>query len=110
VKLNAEGFDHYRCDKPINLGVSFENLSKILKCAGNDDIINFTAQEDRDTLELVFESPNGERVSDFELKLMEIDSDHLGIPDTEYKSTIRMPSSEFQRIVRDLTVLGDTCK
>lgn len=110
VKLSSEGFDHYRCDKPINLGISFENLSKILKCAGNDDVISFTTQEDKDTLSLIFESPNGERVSDFELKLMDIDSDHLGIPDTEYKCTIRMPSAEFQRIIRDLTVLGDTCK
>ena len=40
---------------------------------------------------------------------MEIDSDRLGIPDTEYKTTIRMPSGEFQRIIRDLQVLGDTC-
>jgi proliferating cell nuclear antigen len=44
-----------------------------------------------------------------ELKLMEIDSEQLGIPDTPYKSTVKMPSSEFQRIVRDLQVLGDTC-
>jgi proliferating cell nuclear antigen len=39
---------------------------------------------------------------------MDIDTDHLGIPDTEYKTTVRMPSVEFQRIVRDLGVLGDT--
>ena len=40
---------------------------------------------------------------------MDIDADHLGIPDTEYTTTIRMPSGEFQRIIRDLQVLGDTC-
>lgn len=40
---------------------------------------------------------------------MEIDSQQLGIPDTEYKCSIKMPSSEFQRIVRDLQVIGDTC-
>ena len=44
-----------------------------------------------------------------ELKLMEIDQEQLGIPDTQYKCTIKMPSMEFQRIVRDLQVLGDTC-
>lgn len=44
-----------------------------------------------------------------ELKLMEIDSEQLGIPETEYKSTVKMPAAEFQRIVRDLQVLGDTC-
>jgi proliferating cell nuclear antigen len=40
---------------------------------------------------------------------MEIDGEQLGIPDTPYKSTIKMPAEEFQRIVRDLQVLGDTC-
>ena len=44
-----------------------------------------------------------------ELKLMDIDSEQLGIPNTQYKSTIKMPSGEFQRIIRDLQVLGDTC-
>ena len=34
LKMNAEGFDHYRCDKSISLGVNTPNLSKILKCAG----------------------------------------------------------------------------
>ena len=40
---------------------------------------------------------------------MEIDSEQLTIPDTPYNCTIKMPSMEFQRIVRDLQVLGDTC-
>lgn len=33
---------------------------------------------------------------------MDIDSEHLGIPDTEYKCQIKMPAGEFQRICRDL--------
>jgi len=44
-----------------------------------------------------------------ELKLMEIDNEQMGIPEMEYKCTVRMPSGEYQRIVRDLNVLGDTC-
>jgi len=40
---------------------------------------------------------------------MDIDNEALGIPDTPYKCTIKMPSSEFTRIVRDLQVLGDAC-
>jgi len=49
-----------------------------------------------------------DKISDFELKLMDIDSEHLGIPDTEYDVTIKMPSAEFQRICRDLASIGDT--
>ena len=39
---------------------------------------------------------------------MDIDSEHLGIPDTEYAVTIRMPSAEFKRICSDLATIGDT--
>lgn len=48
----------------------------------------------------MFESPNQERISDFELKLMDIDSEQLGIPDTDYAATVKMPSSEFARICK----------
>ena len=97
----------------------------------------------------------GERVSDFEMKLMDIDGEHLGIPETgecrvrqlcptslglprsdrirrgrrcphrcttrrapspiasprlaEYKCSVKLPANEFQRIIRDMGVMGDTC-
>ena len=40
---------------------------------------------------------------------MDIEAEHLGIPNEEYKCTIAMPSTEFQRIIRDLAVIGETC-
>lgn len=40
---------------------------------------------------------------------MDIDSEHLGIPQTEYVATVRMSSTEFQRLCRDLQTMGDTC-
>lgn len=109
VMLKSEGFNFYRCDRAFALGVNTPNLAKILKCAGNDDLVTLKCEEETDTLTLVFESPQQDRISDFDFKLMDIESEHLGIPDTEYKCTVRMPSSEFQRIIRDLAVFGDTC-
>ena len=44
------------------------------------------------------------------MKLMDIDSDTLGIPDTEYEARVTMPSSEFSRIVRDLSLLGESVR
>lgn len=109
VVLRANGFDHYRCDRGLALGFNSVNLGKILKCAGNDDILTLKAEDTQDNLTLMFESPNQDRISDFELKLMEINEEQLGIPDTEYKCTVKMPSGEFQRIIRDMMTLGDTC-
>ena len=61
-----------------------------------------------DTVAFLFEAPDGGRVAEFELRLMDITSENLGIPDTEYAATVRMPAVEFQRIVKDLATIGDT--
>lgn len=44
------------------------------------------------------------------MKLMDIDSDTLGIPDTEYDASVTMYSAEFSRIVRDLSQLGESVR
>jgi len=106
--LRSDGFEHYRCDRNMTMGMNLSNMSKMLKCAGNDDIITMKADDTGDVVTFMFESPDQDKISDFELKLMDIDSEHLGIPDTEYAATVKMPSAEFQRICRDLSSIGDT--
>jgi len=106
--LRAEGFDPYRCDRNISLGINLGSMSKILKCSGTDDVITLKAEDSGDTVTFVFETPDSDRVSDYQLKLMDIDSEHLGIPDTNYDTILRMPSHEFQRICRDLATIGDS--
>jgi len=108
LSMKSEGFDTYRCDRNLSMGINLGNMTKIMKCAGNDDVITMKAEDKTDTVSLVFESPNQEKVSDYELKLMDIDSEHLGIPETEYSCVVKMPSGEFQRICRDLSQLGDS--
>lgn len=44
------------------------------------------------------------------MKLMDIDQEHLGIPDTQYDATITFSSTEFARICRDLSALGESVK
>merc|ERR1719220_659027 len=106
--LRADGFSPWRCDNNCQLGINLQNLNQVLKCMGSRDEVQIQYKEGGDDCEFIFKSPEEDRVSHFSLKLMEIDSEHLGIPDTEYKTTVKMPSSEFQRICRDLAVLGDT--
>ena len=109
LQMNTHLFGHFRCDRSATLGLNLANLGKILKCAGNDDSVTLKAQEDGDVLTIAFESPGQERVSEFALKLMDIDGEHLGIPEQEYQTTTKMNAAEFQRIVRDMAVLGDSC-
>ncbi|KAL2239513.1 UNVERIFIED_CONTAM: Proliferating cell nuclear antigen [Sesamum indicum] len=108
--LRSEGFEHYRCDRNISMGMNLNNMAKMLKCAGNDDIITLKADDGSDTVTFMFESPTQDKIADFEMKLMDIDSEHLGIPEAEYHAIVRMPSSEFARICKDLSSIGDTAQ
>src|SRR5579859_6926735 len=79
--LRAEGFDPYRCDRNVALGINLNSFAKVLRSAQNDDIITIKAEDTPDTLNLVFESAKQERMSEYDVKLMDIDSEHMGIPD-----------------------------
>ena len=44
VQLRSDGFEHFRCDRSLSMGVSLGNMAKILKCMGNDDILTMKAR------------------------------------------------------------------
>ena len=69
-------------------------MSKILRCAGNDDAITVKAGDNADAVTFMFESPNGEKVSDYEMKLMDLDAEHLGIPVCWSKNAIFKDKSQ----------------
>jgi len=108
VLLRADGFDKFRCDRQLSMGMNLTSMSKILRCAANDDIITIKAQDQADTVNFMFESPNQEKVSDYEMKLMNLDQEHLGIPETDYAAVIKMPAAEFQRVIKDLSQFGES--
>lgn len=110
LNLEGEGFAHYRCDNELNLGINIANMAKILKCAGGDDVITLKADDEGDTVTFMFENPKQTRVSHFSLKQMDIDAEHLGIPATEYTCVVQMSASEFQRICREIAIIGETVK
>jgi len=61
-------------------------------------------------LSVTFVLLDSDRIAEYDMKLMDIDTDQLGIPDTEYDARITMPAAEFTRIVRDLSLLGESVR
>merc|ERR1719411_1996253 len=106
--LRADGFSPWRCDNTCQLGIHLDHFNKVLKCMGAKDEVAIHYKEGSDECNFCFKSPEEDKVSNFSLKLMDIDSEHLGIPETDYKTKVQMSAGEFQRICRDLAVLGDT--
>ena len=108
MMLNAESFSPFRCDRNIALGVNLTSLTKVLRAAQNEDILTLKAEDAPDVLNLVFESSANDRISEYDLKLMDIDQEHLGIPETEYAATVSLPSTEFRRICTDLAAMSES--
>ena len=108
LNLSMEGFESYRCDSNVVLGVNIANLAKVLKLADPSDSITLQADQDPGTLKLTFESPKTGRVTEFALNLITLDIEHLSIPETEYSSLITINSNEFSKICKELQQLSDS--
>merc|ERR1712110_621619 len=83
-------------------------LGKILKMCGPNDSLRLRWQNDADTVNFQCESSEEDRIADFDLKLMQIESEHMEIPEQHYKVVAKLPSGEFQKICRDLKEFGET--
>ncbi|KAK6035698.1 proliferating cell nuclear antigen [Cooperia oncophora] len=89
--------------------MSLANMSKALKCANNDDTCMIKYEEgDSDSITFTFADTKRDKTQDVTVKMMDIDSEHLGIPEQDYAVVCEMPASEFQKTCKDLTMFTDT--
>jgi len=103
-----EGFESYRCDSNVILGINITNLSKVMKLAGADDSITLQAEADPSFLKIKFENQKTGRCTEFQLNLLSLDVEHLSIPDTEYHSLVTINSGEWSKICKDLQQLSES--
>merc|ERR1712070_1261695 len=106
--LRESAFSEFKCDRATSLGMNVDSLGKIFKMCGPTDSLKLRWQNEADTVSFQCESGEDDRIADFELKLMQIESEHMEIPEQHYKVSARLPSAEFQKICRDLKEFGET--
>ncbi|KAF9777548.1 proliferating cell nuclear antigen, N-terminal domain-containing protein [Thelephora terrestris] len=110
VQLEKAVFVNYRCDSPISIGVHLNSFAKILKCAKDDDVCILNAAADDGMLHLTYKAKDAGRISKYRLKLIDMDTNTFDIPDTYYDVRVKLPSEELLRIVRELSVLGESVR
>ena len=109
LRLQADRFDEYKCEHKHILGINMINLFKLVKTmSNNDSLIMF--MEKRDTTKMGIVIQNGEKQMEttFHLNLIELDINPIEIPPVLFPAIITMPSLDFQKIVRDMSTLGET--
>merc|ERR1711933_631644 len=107
--LRESAFAEFKCDRATSLGMNVDSLGKILKMCGPADSPKLRWQNDADIVNFQCESGEDDRIADFDLKLMQIESEHMEIPEQQYKVVAKLPSSEFLKVCRDLKEHGKRC-
>merc|ERR1712040_30622 len=106
--LRESAFSDFKCERPTSLGMNVDSLAKILKMCSPNDSLKVRWQSGADNVNFQCEGGDDDRIADFDLKLMQIESEHMEIPEQHYKVVARLPSAEFQKICRDLKEFGET--
>src|ERR1700752_2981408 len=105
--LDSKDFDKFVCDRAVSVGVNISSLSKILtRVNDNMSILLKIDQDSLDIINVEFKgSANGYNCN-YDLKLLDLEQDHLSIPELDYATIIMLPSTEFKKICQDLVVTG----
>ena len=109
INLTKEWFDVYNIDKNVTMGLSSNIFSKILTAWSLNHSIKLYIEKE-DHLNISFEKiadKSTEYNKYFEIPLMDIDSEHLSVPEQEYTLDIEFDSKKFKKIVDELSLIGE---
>jgi len=103
LKLEAEKFEEYYCEKKLYIGINMLKLHMLIKTIGTNDLLNIYIEK-QDPNNLGIKITNNEKNVETNYKLSTIDIDVLNvtIPPVNFHTTITMPSSYLQKIIRDM--------
>lgn len=114
LQLDAENFETFYCAYPkITIGVNTLHFFRLINTMDNDDTLTLFINESDysdgvvDSLGLKFENGNIGQCKTHKLKLIEPDPEESTMPEVEFSSVISLPSSDFQKIIRDMATISD---
>lgn len=108
LKLNADKFEYFHCPKRLIIGVSMLNLFKLIKTmTHNDTLTLFIEESDINRLGIRINNDDKNLATTYKLNLMDLNEENYNIPPAEFESIITIPSSEFQKICRDMSNLTE---
>jgi proliferating cell nuclear antigen len=112
--LEAKNFEFYECKKDkIIIGVNMFHLFKLINTIENEETLTiYIEHSDYDDgivsyLSLKYENGEINQCKTQKLRLIDPDPEELEYPDVTFSSIINLPSSDFQKIIRDLTCISE---
>lgn len=106
--LQSDWFDTWEVNENENFGIYLPTFNKILHICSEKQTINIHNNNENDLLNIFFTSDEkGEFNKFFQIPLMDIDTDILVIPDTEYEVDIEIDSKKIKSLIDELSNFND---
>ena len=109
LKLDASKFEYYSCQSKLCIGVNMLNFYKLIRTINSNDTLTLFI-ESSDINHLGIKIKNGEKNSKttYKLNLLDLDNPKISIPHAEFNTVINLPSTDFQKICRDMNNLAES--
>ena len=109
MKLENNNFESYYCEKDILCGVSMVNLFKLIKTIGNNDTLTLYIKKNNiNKLGIKINNDDKKTQTVYELNLLDIPDEKIDIPAVEFETELSLPSSDFQKLIKDMVNIGDS--
>jgi len=104
--LAADNFEEYQCEHDeIIAGINISNTFKLLKTITNNDVLMIEINS-KEYMDIEITSETKKTSTKFQLKLLDINESRIEVPDVVMTSNTILPSSDFQRLCRDMSNIG----
>jgi proliferating cell nuclear antigen len=108
LKLDANKFEHFVCKNKLSIGVNMLNFHKLIKTINSNDTLTlFMDETDINHLGIKIENGDKNTKTTYKLNLLDLDNPHISIDPTEFNSVITLPSTDFQKICRDMSNVSE---
>jgi proliferating cell nuclear antigen len=108
LKLEADKFEHYYCEKKLYIGINMLRLHALIKTITNNDILSlYITKDDPNSLGISIDNNDKNYKTNYKLSVLDIDVLNIQIPPVDFHTIITMPSSYLQKIIRDMNNLAE---
>jgi proliferating cell nuclear antigen len=108
LRLDSERFENYYCPAKHVLGVNMIYFFKLIKTMGNNDNLTlYLPASNPNKLGIRMENSEKSTVTNYFLKLFDTDVEDITIPNLNFTNVVQLPSTDLQKICRDMNALGE---
>lgn len=107
MNLSKDTFEVFHCLQKQTIGINMVNFFKLIKTVSNNDILTlFIEKNDMNHLGIHIENEQKKSKTTFKLNLLDLSSNVSSVP-VQFKPSITMKSTDFQKICRDMYTISD---